>query len=72
MAQTPLAACVDSLGASVALLHSSISILDEGTQDFPRLATVLQTTRVSFCPPAPSFPPSVLFASFLPSINHLD
>ncbi len=73
MAQSPLAACVDSLGASVALLQSSIAILDDGTQDFPRLTTVLQTTRVSFCPPLPSFPlpsPPPLGPSLL--INHPD
>ena len=29
------------------LLDSSINILDSGVSDFPRLATVLQTTRVS-------------------------
>jgi len=30
------------------LLDSSINILDSGVSDFPRLATVLQTTRVSY------------------------
>ena len=47
-----LASCVSSLRSSNALLSSSISILDSGVNDFPRLAKVLQTTRV--CLPIPS------------------
>ncbi len=42
----PLASCVSSLRSTNALLSSSISILDSGVNDFPRLAKVLQTTRV--------------------------
>ena len=42
----PLASCVSSLRSTNALLSSSISILDSGVSDFPRLGKVLQTTRV--------------------------
>ena len=45
---TPLASCVSSLRSTNALLSSSISILDSGVNDFPRLAKVLQTTRVCY------------------------
>ncbi|MCJ1421644.1 hypothetical protein MMC32_008010 [Xylographa parallela] len=41
----PLSGCVNSLQSSLSLLGSSISILDSGVNDFPRLAKVLQTTR---------------------------
>ncbi|KAI4162729.1 MAG: hypothetical protein LQ342_003616 [Letrouitia transgressa] len=41
----PLADCVSSLRSSNHLLASSISILDSGVNDFPRLIKVLQTTR---------------------------
>lgn len=41
-----LAGCVSSLRSSMQLLDSSINILDSGVNDFPRLAKVLQTTRV--------------------------
>jgi DASH complex subunit SPC19 len=44
---SPLDGCVGSLRSSMQLLDSSINILDEGVNDFPRLAKVLQTTRVS-------------------------
>ncbi|PVI00730.1 hypothetical protein DM02DRAFT_614180 [Periconia macrospinosa] len=40
-----LEGCVSSLRSSMQLLDSSINILDEGVNDFPRLAKVLQTTR---------------------------
>lgn len=46
----PLGSCVSSLRSTNALLSSSISILDSGVNDFPRLAKVLQTTRV--CSPS--------------------
>lgn len=42
-----LSSCVSSLRSSNAFLSSSISILDSGVNDFPRLAKVLQTTRVT-------------------------
>jgi hypothetical protein len=45
---SPLEGCVGSLRNSMQLLDSSINILTEGVNDFPRLARVLQTTRVSF------------------------
>ena len=41
-----LSASVQSLKSSLQLLDSSISILDQGISDFPRLSTVLTTTRV--------------------------
>ncbi|KAL9100976.1 MAG: hypothetical protein Q9163_003718 [Psora crenata] len=41
----PLASCVSSLRSTNALLSSSVSILDSGVNDFPRLGKVLQTTR---------------------------
>ncbi|OCK78318.1 DASH complex, subunit Spc19 [Lepidopterella palustris CBS 459.81] len=40
-----LEGCVSSLRTSMQLLDSSISILDSGVNDFPRLSKVLQTTR---------------------------
>jgi len=40
-----LAASVTSLRSSLTLLDSSISILDAGIADFPRLKTVLSSTR---------------------------
>ncbi|MDI1487006.1 MAG: DASH complex subunit spc19 [Ramalina farinacea] len=40
-----LTACVSSLRSTNALLSSSTTILDNGVNDFPRLAKVLQTTR---------------------------
>jgi DASH complex subunit SPC19 len=43
---SPLEGCVMSLRNSMQLLDSSINILAEGVNDFPRLAKVLQTTRV--------------------------
>jgi len=43
---SPLEGCVGSLRNSMQLLDSSINILAEGVNDFPRLAKVLQTTRV--------------------------
>ncbi|EAT91815.1 hypothetical protein SNOG_00320 [Parastagonospora nodorum SN15] len=42
---SPLEGCVGSLRNSMQLLDSSINILAEGVNDFPRLAKVLQTTR---------------------------
>lgn len=40
-----LGPAISSLRASLTLLDSSISILDEGVSDFPRLRKVLQTQR---------------------------
>ncbi|KAK8155275.1 DASH complex subunit Spc19 [Phyllosticta citrichinensis] len=40
-----LEGCVSSLRNSMQLLDSSISILDSGVNDLPRLSKVLQTTR---------------------------
>ncbi|KAJ9660198.1 DASH complex subunit spc19 [Neophaeococcomyces mojaviensis] len=40
-----LGPAVSSLRASLTLLNSSISILDEGVSDFPRLRKVLQTQQ---------------------------
>jgi hypothetical protein len=41
-----LSASVASLRSSLSLLDSSIAILGTGINDFPRLSTVLTTTRV--------------------------
>lgn len=41
-----LAASVASLQSSLQLLDNSITTLDSGVNDFPRLCKVLQTTRV--------------------------
>jgi DASH complex subunit SPC19 len=41
-----LEGCVASLRASMQNLDSTINILDDGVSDMPRLAKVLQTTRV--------------------------
>jgi DASH complex subunit SPC19 len=41
-----LQGCVSSLRTGMQLLESSINILDSGVNDYPRLAKVLQTTRV--------------------------
>jgi DASH complex subunit SPC19 len=48
-----LSASVASLRSSLSLLDSSIAILDSGISDFPRLSTVLTTTRVSSIPYLP-------------------
>lgn len=45
---SPLEGCVGSLRNSMQLLDSSINILAEGVNDFPRLSKVLQTTRVGY------------------------
>ncbi|KAL6712513.1 DASH complex subunit spc19 [Coniothyrium glycines] len=42
---SPLEGCVSNLRQSMQLLDNSISILDEGVNDLPRLSKVLQTTR---------------------------
>ena len=41
-----LQGCVAALHSRMQLLDSSIAILDTGVSDYPRLAKVLQTTRV--------------------------
>lgn len=38
--------CVASLRGSMQLLESSITLLDEGVNDLPRLSKALQATRV--------------------------
>ncbi|KAF2773878.1 DASH complex, subunit Spc19 [Teratosphaeria nubilosa] len=43
--QHALQGCVSSLRSSMQLLEASISILDSGVSDYPRLSKVLQTTR---------------------------
>ena len=45
-----LEGCVASLRASMQNLDSTINILDDGVSDMPRLAKVLQTTRVRIDP----------------------
>ncbi|OBT67775.1 hypothetical protein VE03_03492 [Pseudogymnoascus sp. 23342-1-I1] len=49
-----LSASVQSLKSSLQLLDSSISILDQGISDFPRLSTVLSSTRHFELTPSPS------------------
>ena len=49
-----LSASVQSLKSSLQLLDSSISILDQGISDFPRLSTVLSSTRVCSPPLSPA------------------
>jgi len=61
-----LSASVASLRSSLSLLDSSIAILDSGISDFPRLSTVLTTTRVSLLSPTNYFfqsPPPFPFSS---------
>lgn len=43
---TALQGCVSSLRSSMQMLDSSITILDAGVSDYPRLAKVLKATRV--------------------------
>lgn len=61
-----LEGCVASLRGSMQNLDSTINILDDGVSDMPRLAKVLQTTRVwthsdnrdnhtRMCSPRPAF-----------------
>lgn len=61
-----LEGCVSSLRSSMQLLDSSINILDSGVNDYPRLAKVLQSTRVSLELQTHSFPP------LLPCLSSLE
>ncbi|KAI4264458.1 MAG: hypothetical protein L6R42_000450 [Xanthoria sp. 1 TBL-2021] len=69
----PLADCVSSLRSSNHLLGNSISILDSGVNDFPRLAKVLQTTKHFELLPssALSAAQSHLLSSLVPEFNNL-
>ncbi|KAL8806634.1 MAG: hypothetical protein Q9200_004960 [Gallowayella weberi] len=69
----PLADCVSSLRSSNHLLGNSISILDSGVNDFPRLAKVLQTTKHFELLPssALSAAQSQLLSSLVPEFNGL-
>ncbi|KAL8910768.1 MAG: hypothetical protein Q9172_007785 [Xanthocarpia lactea] len=69
----PLADCVSSLRSSNHLLGNSISILDSGVNDFPRLAKVLQTTKHFELLPssALSAAQSQLLSSLVPEFNNL-
>ncbi|KAL8931472.1 MAG: hypothetical protein Q9211_006938 [Gyalolechia sp. 1 TL-2023] len=69
----PLADCVSSLRSSNHLLANSISILDSGVNDFPRLAKVLQTTKHFELLPssALSAAQSRLLSSLTPEFNAL-
>lgn len=55
-----LEGCVSSLRETLSLLDSSISTLDAGVNDFPRLSKVLQTTRVRLKPLLSSSTPAIL------------
>ncbi|KAL2037955.1 hypothetical protein N7G274_009430 [Stereocaulon virgatum] len=69
----PLTSCVSSLRSTNALLSSSISILDTGINDFPRLGKVLQTTRHFELLPEPTLQSAQhsLLASLTPELNAL-
>ncbi|KAL8827972.1 MAG: hypothetical protein Q9170_006800 [Blastenia crenularia] len=69
----PLADCVSSLRSSNHLLGNSISILDSGVNDFPRLTKVLQTTKHFELLPssALSAAQSRLLSSLTPEFNAL-
>ncbi|KAL8637273.1 MAG: hypothetical protein Q9228_005441 [Teloschistes exilis] len=69
----PLADCVSSLRSSNHLLSNSISILDSGVNDFPRLAKVLQTTKHFELLPssALSAAQTRLLSSLTPEFNNL-
>ncbi|KAL8772075.1 MAG: hypothetical protein Q9209_002741 [Squamulea sp. 1 TL-2023] len=69
----PLADCVSSLRSSNHLLGNSISILDSGVNDFPRLAKVLQTTKHFELLPssALSAAQSQLLSSLVPEFDSL-
>lgn len=47
--------CVSSLRTSLKFLDSSVTTLDEGVADFPRLVKVLKSVRVRF--PSPTLAP---------------
>lgn len=68
-----LASCVSSLQSTNQLLASSISILDSGVNDFPRLSKVLQTTRHFELLPESSLQAAQrsLLDSLTPEINSL-
>jgi DASH complex subunit SPC19 len=68
-----LGPAVSSLSASLALLESSISILDEGVSDFPRLCKVLQTQQHFELLPEPTLREAQqsLLDEITPAISHL-
>ncbi|KAL8895869.1 MAG: hypothetical protein Q9207_007973 [Kuettlingeria erythrocarpa] len=69
----PLADCVSSLRSSNHLLSNSISILDSGVHDFPRLIKVLQTTKHFELLPSSDLTAaqSRLLSSLIPEFNNL-
>ncbi|KAI4186325.1 MAG: hypothetical protein LQ346_005708 [Caloplaca aetnensis] len=69
----PLADCVSSLRSSNHLLSNSISILDSGVNDFPRLIKVLQTTKHFELLPSSDLTAaqSRLLSSLIPEFNTL-
>ncbi|KAM5475893.1 DASH complex subunit spc19 [Microsporum audouinii] len=68
-----LSSSVSSLRASLQLLESSIDILDEGVNDFPRLCKVLQSTRHFELLPEPTLKEAqqAIVDEITPSISHL-
>ncbi|KAL4936025.1 DASH complex subunit Spc19 [Aspergillus oleicola] len=68
-----LASSVSSLQNSCQLVDSSIQILDDGVNDFPRMSKVLQTTRHFELLPEPTIreAQSSLLGEITPSIAHL-
>ncbi|KAI9833327.1 MAG: hypothetical protein M1819_003722 [Sarea resinae] len=73
MAASSLAGCVASLRTSNQLLDSSISILDSGVSDFPRLTKVLTTTRHFELVSEPTLQQaqSSLLSEITPEVTHL-
>ncbi|KAL4872380.1 hypothetical protein BDV12DRAFT_162102 [Aspergillus spectabilis] len=68
-----LSASVASLQSSLGLINSSISILDAGVSDFPRMCKVLQTKRHFELLPEPTLREAqqALLDEITPSISHL-
>ncbi|KAJ6019223.1 hypothetical protein N7499_009618 [Penicillium canescens] len=68
-----LSSCVSSLQSSLHILDNSITTLDSGVNDFPRLCKVLQTTRHFELLPEPTLREAQqsLLDEITPSIAHL-
>lgn len=70
---TPLQPSLTSLQQSTALLNSSLSILESGTKDLPRLTRVLQQTRHFELTPASSLASAqqAVLAELVPEVERL-
>ena len=60
--------CVSSLRNSLKFLDSSVSTLDDGVADFPRLVKVLKSVRVRFFPQVFLDSPFLFFLNTYPFI----